>query len=58
MVNALKYIFLLHTFHRLSDHIFLTAVVQTHDFLGSQGLVLSLDGAEHHLDWIVTKEHW
>ena len=57
MINTLKDIFLLHTFDCLSDHFLLAAVVQPHDLLGSQGLVLSLDDAEHHLDGIVAIEY-
>ena len=53
MVDTLKHILFLNAVYRLFYHLSLTAVVQAHEFLGSQGLEFSLDGAEHHLDRVV-----
>ena len=57
MINTLKHVLLLYAFYRLSDHLVLTAAVESHELPGSQGLELSLDAAEHHLDGVVAKEY-
>ena len=53
MADTLKHILFLNAVYRLFDHLCLTAVVQAHEFFGSQGFEFSLDGAEHHLYRVV-----